>query len=227
MLRAKYWSVTSLQWYIINSFDKLVSWEPYFHESWPTFHQPIFNFLFFLSFQASNNWGVRFDRGSKKWIRDEQRVRPNLWPKKSCIGESRSIIFSGVGLDESRCLRLLTTTKNKSWNQLRHCDVIWEASKRRLKFSVWLNRSRFWIISEQKNRLIQNLTGKIKSKAIFSTSLWTSIPPVRPFLPPISALTGFHDWDLVTRWAQLLITSNYYLPSTPKDWSTMRAELRE
>ena len=32
-------------------------------------------------------------------------------------------------------------------------------------------------------------------------------PPVRPFLPLISAPTGFHDWGLVTRWAQLLITS--------------------
>ena len=30
---------------------------------------------------------------------------------------------------------------------------------------------------------------------------------------------------LVTSWAQLLITSNYYLPSTLKVQSTMRAEL--
>ena len=43
------------------------------------------------------------------------------------------------------------------------------------------------------------------------------------FLPLISALTGFHDWGLVTRWAQLLITSN--LPSTPKDRNTMRTRL--
>ena len=47
------------------------------------------------------------------------------------------------------------------------------------------------------------------------------------FLPLISALTGFHDCGLVTRWAQLLITSSYYLPSTPKDWSTIRAELTD
>ena len=41
---------------------------------------------------------------------------------------------------------------------------------------------------------------------IFSTSLSTRYPPVRPFLPLISAPTGFHNWGLVTRWAQLLIT---------------------
>ena len=28
------------------------------------------------------------------------------------------------------------------------------------------------------------------------------------FLPLISAPTGFHDWGLITRWAELLITSN-------------------
>ena len=44
----------------------------------------------------------------------------------------------------------------------------------------------------------------------------TRVPPVRPFLPNISPPTGFHDEALVTRWAQLLITSNYYLPSPPK-----------
>ena len=32
-------------------------------------------------------------------------------------------------------------------------------------------------------------------------------------------------WGLVTKCAQLLITSDYYLPSTSKDRSTMRAEL--
>ena len=41
------------------------------------------------------------------------------------------------------------------------------------------------------------------------------------FLPLISAPTGFHDWGLVTRWAWLLITSNCYLPSTPKDRSML------
>ena len=50
---------------------------------------------------------------------------------------------------------------------------------------------------------------------------------VRPFLQLTSALTGFHVWGLVTRWAQLLITSNYYLPSTLKDQSSMRADLTE
>ena len=42
---------------------------------------------------------------------------------------------------------------------------------------------------------------------LFSTSLCTRFPPVRPFLALISVPTGFHDWGLVTRWAQLLITS--------------------
>ena len=41
------------------------------------------------------------------------------------------------------------------------------------------------------------------------------------FLPLISALTGFHDWGLVTRWAQLLITSNYYLPRGGKEVFSM------
>ena len=40
----------------------------------------------------------------------------------------------------------------------------------------------------------------------FSTSLSTRFPSVRPFLPLISAPNGFHDWGLVTRWAQLMIT---------------------
>ena len=47
------------------------------------------------------------------------------------------------------------------------------------------------------------------------------------FLSLISALTCFHSWGLLTKWAQLLITSNYYLPSTPKDQSMMRADLTE
>ena len=38
-----------------------------------------------------------------------------------------------------------------------------------------------------------------------------------PFLSLISTLTCFQTWGLVTKRAQLLITSNYYLPSTPKD----------
>ena len=58
----------------------------------------------------------------------------------------------------------------------------------------------------------------------FPTSFSTRFPLGPPFGPPISAPTGFHDWGLETRWAQLLITSSYYLPSTPKDQSTMRAE---
>ena len=63
--------------------------------------------------------------------------------------------------------------------------------------------------------------------SVFSTSLSTGFPPVIPFLPLISTPTGFQDHGLVTRWAQLLITSSYNLPSTPKDQSTMRAELTE
>ena len=52
----------------------------------------------------------------------------------------------------------------------------------------------------------------------------THFSPARSCLPLISALTGFHNWGLVTRWAQLLITSNCYLPSTPLDQSNKRAE---
>ena len=48
------------------------------------------------------------------------------------------------------------------------------------------------------------------------------LSPPDLFLPLISTPIGFHDWDLVTRRAQRLITSNYSQPSTPKDWSTMR-----
>ena len=118
--------------------------------------------------EMSNEWDRTCDR--------KKVVSVNL-------GQS---FFSGVGLDESRCLRLLTTTKNKSWNQLRHCDVIWEASKRRLKFSVWLNRSRFWIICEQKNQLIQNLTGKTKSK--------THLKAVSDLIAIISCLSPFGLW---------------------------------
>ena len=55
-----------------------------------------------------------------------------------------------------------------------------------------------------------------------STSLLPS-SPARSSLP--LAPTGFQDLGLATRWAQLLITFNYYLPSTLKDQSTTRAEL--
>ena len=58
----------------------------------------------------------------------------------------------------------------------------------------------------------------------FSLFPYSRFPPARHL---ISALTGFFDWGLLTRWAQLLITCNYYLPSTPKDQSTTRAELTE
>ena len=61
-----------------------------------------------------------------------------------------------------------------------------------------------------------------KLPRIFFTSLYSRFPPVRPFLTLIFAPTGFHNWGLATRWAQPLITSNYYLPSTTKDQSTIR-----
>ena len=41
---------------------------------------------------------------------------------------------------------------------------------------------------------------------VFSTSLFTRFPSVRPFLPLISPLTGFHDCRSVTRWAQQMVT---------------------
>ena len=59
----------------------------------------------------------------------------------------------------------------------------------------------------------------VSAEKFFSSYPSTLFPTVRPFLPLISAPTGFYDWGLVTRWAQLLLTSNYYLPSTPKDRS--------
>ena len=43
----------------------------------------------------------------------------------------------------------------------------------------------------------------------------------------LAAHFRFHGWGSVTRWAQLLITSNYYLPITAKEQSMMRAELTE
>ena len=46
----------------------------------------------------------------------------------------------------------------------------------------------------------------------------------RTFLLLITAPTGFHNWSPVTSWAQLLITSINYLPSTPNERSTNRAE---
>ena len=51
----------------------------------------------------------------------------------------------------------------------------------------------------------------------FHFTFLPAFPPVRHFLPLISASTGFHKWGLVTRRAQLLITSNYHLPRTSKD----------
>ena len=39
-----------------------------------------------------------------------------------------------------------------------------------------------------------------------STSFSTWSPPVRLFLPLISALTGFHNWGLAARWVQLATT---------------------
>ena len=51
--------------------------------------------------------------------------------------------------------------------------------------------------------------------------------PAGRFLTLISTPTGFHDWGMVTMWAQLLITCSSSLPSTQKDRSTMRGELTE
>ena len=62
---------------------------------------------------------------------------------------------------------------------------------------------------------------------LFSPHLYYLLSPARPFLPFISPPTSFPNRGLMTIWVQLLITSHYYLPSTQKDWSTMRAELAE
>ena len=82
-----------------------------------------------------------------------------------------------------------------------------------------------------------------KKFIILSTAVWMNseripsfgifLPPLpyyplsscQIFLPLISTPTGFHDWGLVTRWAQLLSTSSNYLPSKSKDRSTTRAKL--
>ena len=48
---------------------------------------------------------------------------------------------------------------------------------------------------------------KYDNYIFFSTSLSTRFPPVRPFLPLISAETGFHDWGW---W---LVGLNYWSPS--------------
>ena len=48
------------------------------------------------------------------------------------------------------------------------------------------------------------------------------LSPARSFLPLISAPTGFPAWGLVTRWVQLLITANYFIPRTQNDRSTRR-----
>ena len=61
----------------------------------------------------------------------------------------------------------------------------------------------------------------------YSTSLLPDIPCQIFFLPLIFAPTGSHNWCLVTRRAKTLITSNYYLPSTSKDQSTMSVELTD
>ena len=52
--------------------------------------------------------------------------------------------------------------------------------------------------------------------AFFSPLPFYLISSCQIFLPLISAPFGFHYWSLINRWAQLLITSNYYLPSLSK-----------
>ena len=55
----------------------------------------------------------------------------------------------------------------------------------------------------------------------FSPLPYYPLPSCQIFLPLIFRPTGFHDWGLVARWAQLQITTKYYLPSTLKDQITM------
>ena len=57
----------------------------------------------------------------------------------------------------------------------------------------------------------------ILNKVFFSLLPYYPLSSCHIFLPLISALTDFCDWGLVTRRAQLLITSNFYLPSMLKD----------
>ena len=75
-------------------------------------------------------------------------------------------------------------------------------------------------LSAEKRHSLKRML-KIRSSR-FVTHFQGPFPAVRHFLHLISTLTGFHQWGLVTRWTQLLITSNYYLLSILKDRSTMR-----
>ena len=52
----------------------------------------------------------------------------------------------------------------------------------------------------------------IKFPSFFSPLTCYPLSSCQIFKPLISALTGFHDRALVTRWAPLLITFSYYLP---------------
>ena len=63
-----------------------------------------------------------------------------------------------------------------------------------------------------------------QAQAFYCPLPYNPLSTCQIFLPLISAPTGFHDLGLVTRWAGL---ANRYLPSTPKDRSTMRAEVTE
>ena len=67
----------------------------------------------------------------------------------------------------------------------------------------------------------------IWSYFIFFPLPYCPLFPARSPLSLISAPTGSHNWGLETRWAQLLITSNYFLSSKPKVRSRMRARLTE
>ena len=72
---------------------------------------------------------------------------------------------------------------------------------------------------------LSSTSDSFPTKCFFPPFLTTRFSSCQIFLPLISAPTGFHDRGLVTRWAQLLITSNDFLPITSKDRSTTRAKL--
>ena len=86
-------------------------------------------------------------------------------------------------------------------------------------------QSHYWSRTVDREMRFSFLTKEAELFAFFLPLLATLFPPDRSSGLSFPHRLAFHDWDLVTRWAQLLITSHYYLPRTSKDQSTMKAEL--
>ena len=104
--------------------------------------------------------------------------------------------------------------------------VRWRENLRVLLPEVWrrprlvASQTKGWMPSWPPARI-----SVLRSQWIFSPLVYYPLSSSHIFLPLISSKTGFHVCGLVTRWAQLLMTSYNYLPSPSKDQSTMRADL--